>query len=61
MATFTATVKITTVTDAVTDRYGKTEKESRFHELLDIEIKAPTLEKLQEKITAHVNLVEELG
>jgi hypothetical protein len=60
MAVFSATVKISTVTDAVTDRYGKVEKEKQFHELLDIEIKAPTLEKLQEKITAHVNLVESL-
>ena len=60
MSLYTATIKIHVLTEAEKDRYDKVTKEARFLELLDVEIKAPTLEKLQEKITAHSQLVEDL-
>jgi len=60
MSVYSATLKINVVTDTKEDNYGKVKEPSKFHELLDIEIKAPTLEKLQEKIAAHTALVEDM-
>ena len=57
---YKVSIEITRTTEREMNQYGDKEvAPATYAQLLDIKLEAKTLEKLQEKIKAHVDLVED--